>query len=395
MSATATAVPPRVPYVDLVAHDAAIRAELLAAVERVLAHGGFVLGAEVERFEARFAELCGTRCAVGVANGTAALTLTLRALGIGPGDEVITAPNSFLASVSAIVLAGARPVLADVRADLNIDPRAIEAAITPRTRAIVPVHLTGRPADVDAIGEIAARHGLAVVEDAAQAVGAEHRGRRVGGLGTAGCFSLHPLKNLAAAGDGGVITTDDDALAARLRQARNHGLCDRDTCEFFSPNERLDAIQAAMLCVKLEHLDAWTAARRAHAYAYQRGLGALSQLSLPSEAPHERCVWHTFVIEAERRDALREHLDARGVETKIHYPIPIHLQPAAAGLGYRRGSFPVTERLAARVVSLPVHPSLSADDIERVVDGVGEFYRSDGGERRDHVRERDHGTGGA
>jgi dTDP-4-amino-4,6-dideoxygalactose transaminase len=363
-----------VPYVDFAAEHAAIRAELLAAVQRVLDHGGFILGSEVEEFEARFAEYCGVRHAVGVASGTAALTLALQGLGVGPSDEVITVPNSFVATVSSIVLTGARPVLVDVLDDFTIDPERIEAAVTARTRAIVPVHLTGRPADMERVTAVARRHGLAVVEDAAQAVGAEYRGRRAGALGHASAFSLHPLKNLGAAGDGGVVTTDDDELADWLRKARNHGLRTRDECAFFSPNERLDALHAAMLRVKLGHLEEWTERRRHNAAYYCEHLEGLPEIRLPRERAGERCVYHTFVVEAERRDTLRAHLAARGVETKVHYPVPIHLQPAASGLGYQRGSFPVAERQAARILSLPVHPWLSEEQLAYLVGGVREFY---------------------
>lgn len=361
-----------VPYVNLALQHRDLKPQLLAAVEKVLDHGNFILGPEVSAFEERFAAYCGTRYAVGVDNGTSALFLTLRSLGIGPGDEVITATNSFLASASAIALAGARPVLVDVRDDYNIDPERVEAAITPRTKAIIPVHLTGRPADMDAILDIANRHGLYVVEDCAQAVGAAYRGRRVGSFGIAGCFSLHPLKTLNAIGDGGVITTNDPKLYATLRKARNHGLRNRDECEFWSYNCRLDTIQAAMLLVKMDYLDQWTSARRANAALYQAELHDV--VRVPEDKPHEYAVYHTFVVQAERRDELQRYLQARGIETKVHYPIPIHLQDAAKGLGYHRSAFPVTEKLTQRILSLPIYPELTEAQRNEVVHAIHAFY---------------------
>jgi len=362
----------QVPYVNLALQHRAIKAELLAAVEQVLDHGGFILGPEVSAFEERFAAYCGTRFAVGVDNGTSALLLTLRALGIGPGDEVITAPNSFLASASCVALAGARPVFVDVGDDYNINPDLVEAAITPASRAIIPVHLTGRPADMTAILEVANRHGLYVIEDCAQAVGAAYRGRRVGSFGIAGCFSLHPLKTLNAAGDGGIVTTDDPGLYEELRKARNHGLRSRDECEFWSPNCRLDTIQAAMLLVKMNYVDQWTEARRANAAFYQEQLGGI--VRVPEDKPHEYAVYHTFVVQAERRDDLQRYLLERGVDTKVHYPIPIHLQDAAMALGYGPGSFPVTERQVKQILSLPVYPELTEQQRQGVVGGIRSFY---------------------
>lgn len=341
---------------------------------RVLDHGRFVLGDEVDEFEARFATLAGTRYAVAVNSGTDALVLALRALEVGAGDEVITAPNSFVASASCILMAGARPAFVDVREDYNLDPDLLERAITPRTKAILPVHLTGRPADMDPILEVARQHGLFVVEDCAQAVLAEYRGRRVGSFGTLGCFSLHPLKTLNACGDGGVVTTNDEALRRRLRVMRNLGLRTRDECAEWSGNSRLDTMQAAMLLVKLEHVQTWTEARRAHATFYQHALAGLPGLSTPVERRHEKSVFHTFVIQADRRDALKAHLASVGIETAVHYPVPIHLQPAAAGLGYGSGSFPTTERLAERILSLPVHGGLAHDQLAHVAGSIRSFF---------------------
>lgn len=359
---------------DLRAQHAQLRQEILDAVSRVLEHGQFILGPEVEEFERRFAALCGTRHAVGVNSGTDALILALRAAGIGRGDEVITAPNSFVATGSAIVLVGARPVFADVRDDYNIDPEQIRAAITPRTKAILPVHLTGRPADMDPILEMAQDQGLAVVEDAAQAVTAEYRGRRVGSFGTLGCFSLHPLKTLSACGDAGVVTTNDEALAERLRILRNIGLRTRENCVEWSGNSRLDTLQAAILLVKLNHLEAWTERRRANARAYREHLEGARGVEIPDERPHERAVYHTFVIQADRRDELAERLRSAGIGTAIHYPRPIHMQDAAAHLGLAEARFPRAESQAKRILSLPVHEGLGQLQIASVGQAVREFH---------------------
>lgn len=364
-----------VPYVNLALQHRDLKPRLLAAVERVLDHGNFILGPEVSAFEERFAAYCGARYAIGVDNGTSALFLVLRSLGIGPGDEVITATNSFLASASAVALVGARPVLVDVRDDFNIDPERVEAAITPRTRAIIPVHLTGRPADMDAILDIAQRRGLHVVEDCAQAVGAAYRGQRVGSFGVAGCFSLHPLKTLNAIGDGGVITTNDPDLYATLRKARNHGLRNRDECEFWSYNCRLDTIQAAILLVKMDYLEEWTSARRANAAFYQAQLRDV--VRVPEDKPHEYAVYHTFIIQAERRDELQKYLLSRGVDTKVHYPIPIHMQDAAKGLAYETRNFPTAEHQMLQILSLPIYPELTPTQRELIVDVVQEFYQAE------------------
>jgi dTDP-4-amino-4,6-dideoxygalactose transaminase len=364
----------QVPYVNLALQHQAIKEQLLNAVEKVLDHGQFILGPEVRAFEERFAAYCGTRYAVGVDNGTSALFLVMRALGIGSGDEVITAPNSFLASASSIALAGGRPVLVDVRNDYNMNPDLLEDAISPRTKAIMPVHLTGRPADMHPIMEVAQHHGLYVIEDCAQAVGARYHDQRVGSFGIAGCFSLHPLKNLNAVGDGGVITTDDPELYETLLKARNHGLRNRDECEFWSYNCRLDTVQAAMLLVKMDHLDWWTETRRTNAAFYQEHLRDVVQV--PENKPHEYAVYHTFIIQAERRDGLQEYLLEEGVETKVHYPIPIHLQGAAKELGYGPGSFLVTERQARHILSLPVYQGLTQAQLGRVVSTIVAFHRA-------------------
>lgn len=337
----------------------------------------FVLGPQVDEFEARFARLCGTTYAAGLNSGTDALFLGLKAAGVGPGDEVITAPNSFIATAAAIANVGARPVFADVTDDYTISAAHVAGAITPRTRAIIPVHLTGAPADMEALCRLAAEHSLLVIEDAAQAVGAAIHGRPVGSLGTAGCFSLFPLKNLGVAGDGGVLVTNSAELARKVKLLRNHGLRTRDECEVFGYNSRLDTIQAIVGTVLLDALESVTKKRVEHAAYYDAALGELApDVVVPPRRAGVRQVFHTYVVQVERRQALIEHLIAQGIETKIHYPIPIHLHPAAAHLGYGRGSFPTCEAQAARILSLPVHEFLEESQLAYVVETIRTFYRS-------------------
>ncbi|MDX1908950.1 MAG: DegT/DnrJ/EryC1/StrS family aminotransferase [Bacteroidia bacterium] len=362
----------KVPYVDLGGQNKVIRDELLEAVGEVLDSGMFILGDQVAELEARLAEICGVKHVIAVGNGTDALLLPMRGLGIGAGDEVIVPPNSYLASASSVALAGATPVFVDVANDYNIDPDKIEAAITPRTKAIMAVHLTGRPAQMSRILDIAYRHGLHVIEDAAQAIGATYQGRPVGSFGTFGGFSLHPLKNLSAAGDAGFITTQDDTLATYLRKARTHGHVTRDTCAFWSLNSRLDTIQAAMLLVKLRYFNGWTSRRRDIAAMYKSRLSGY--VWTPKDQPGEKGVYHTFIIQTDRRDALKQWLADKGVDTKIHYPIPIHLQEAAAYLGYKKGDFPVTERHTETMLSLPVFPELTDEQIEYVCTCIESFF---------------------
>jgi dTDP-4-amino-4,6-dideoxygalactose transaminase len=361
-----------VKYMNLQRQYQSLEDDILNAVSRVLTRGDFILGSAVEEFENRFAAYCGSRFAIGVANGTDALFLALKAIGIGEGDEVITAPNSFLSTAAAIALAGARPVFADVTEELNLDPEKVAQAITPNTRAILPVHLTGRVADMTPLLELADRHGLEIIEDAAQAVGAEYNGRRAGSFGKAGCFSLHPLKNLNACGDAGVITTDDPDLNRTLREWRNHGLQSRNESGFWAHNSRLDTLQAAILNVKFDHLDSWTEQRRENAEYYSEQLGLF--VTVPWEHTNESPVYHTYVIQCDRRDELQAFLADREIQTKIHYPIPIHLQEAAAHLGYCVGDFPQAEEQADRVLSLPIYPELTMEEKEWVVQSIQEFY---------------------
>ncbi len=362
----------KVPYLDLPAQHSAIEDEILDAVSGILRSGQFILGEPVATFEERFAEMCGTSYAIGVSDGTDALILSLKALGVAEGDEVITVSNSYLATGNSIALAGGKPVFVDVLDDLTMDPKALEAAIGPQTKAIIPVHLTGLPAKMDAIGEVAEEHGIPIVEDAAQAVRAEFQGKRVGGFGKTGCFSLHPLKNLNACGDGGVITTDDPELYEHLKMARNHGLKDRDECAFISANSRLDALQAEILKVKMKHLPDMEARRREIAGLYQKRLSDL--VKVPEEGGDRKCVYHTFVTQCEQRDDLKAYLSDQGIDTKIHYPIPIHLQPPMKNFGYGEGDLPITESQAQKILSLPIYPELKDEQIEYICESIKRFY---------------------
>ena len=362
-----------VPFTMLGQEAALMKREYMAAFETVLESGRYILGPEVDAFEKEFAEYCGTKHAVGLANGTCSLHLVMRGMGLREGDEIITAPNSFLASTATIALAGARPVFADIGVDGNIDPEKIEAAITPRTRAILPVHLAGRPARMREINEIARRKKLFVLEDAAQAVGAALDGKRVGSLGDAGCFSLHPLKNLHAYGDGGMMTTSNPELIDYLRKARNHGLANREQCDFWSFNCRLDEIQAALLRVQMRRLEEWTAERRRLAFRYNDALRKC--VEVPDEAAGEFCVYQTYVMKADRRDELQAYLQKNGVEALVHYATAIHLQPAARDLGYTEKDFPVTMRHVQRILSLPLYPGLSKNQQDRVVDLITSFCK--------------------
>jgi dTDP-4-amino-4,6-dideoxygalactose transaminase len=353
-----------VSFVDLGAQNRGIWSAASERIAGLVESGSFILGEEVEEFERRFAALCGTRHAVGVSSGTSALTLALRAVGVGPGDEVITVSNSFVATVAAIALVGAEAVLVDVGENETIDPDGISAALTPRTRAVLPVHLRGRPAAIEAVVAIAEEAGVAVIEDCAQAIGSRVDQRHVGSFGAAGCFSLHPLKNLSAWGDAGVIVSNDDELAATLRQLRNHGLRKRDAVERWGENARLDPIQAAVLNVKIDRLEDWNHRRRELADSYRAQLDGAS-LELPADHPGH--TYHHFVVRSDNRDALCEALAGDGIETRVHYPVPVHLQPAARANCRAGGPLEQTERDAGRILSLPLHPDLSDDALERVV----------------------------
>ncbi len=343
-------------------------AEALAG--RVAGNGPFG-----QRVEARLEAMLGASRVLLTTSCTHALELALMALGVGPGEEVICPSFTFAATAEAMPLVGATPVFVDVNAEYLMEPALLEDAITPRTRAIIPVHLTGNPADMDAISAVAARHGLAVIEDAAQAVGASIGSRRVGSMGAAGAFSLFPLKNLGVAGDGGMLTTGSAEIADRVRLLRHHGLRNRDEVEVFGYNSRLDTLQAIVGDALLEGVDQVAETRRRHAQLYDRALAPLApHVIVPPRRASVRQVFHTYVVQVEARDRLTPFLESRGVETKIHYPIPIHLQKAAESLGYKRGSFPVCEAQTERILSLPVHEYLTDDDLEYVVAQLMEFY---------------------
>jgi len=364
---------PQVPFVDLGAQYRTIEGEIGEATSRVIQQSDFILGREVSLFEEEFAAFCEAKYAIGVDSGTSALELALRAYDIGPGDEVITAANSFIASALAISHAGARPILVDVDpSTYTVDVSAIEKAITPRTKAVIPVHLYGHPAHMNPIRELADKHGLVIIEDACQAHGTRYKGRRAGSLGHAAAFSFYPGKNLGAYGDGGIVVTNDRGIARRLEMLRNYGQKEKYQHLFRGYNRRLDTLQAAVLRVKLRYLEKWNAARRWNAVLYHKFLDGCGLL-LPGEAPGAESVWHLYVIRAEQRDALKEHLISRGISASIHYPIPIHVQPAYLDLGYKKGDFPVTESCAHQVLSLPMYAEISQDQIEYVAKTIRNF----------------------
>lgn len=360
-------MPVPIPFMDLDAAHAEMRPELDAAVQRTVDSGWYLLGKELERFEADFAAYCGTAHCVGVASGLSAIELALRGLGVGPDDEVIVPAFTWVASWLGVSGVGATPVGVDADPDTwSIDPARIEAAVGPRTKAILPVHLRGEPCDDQAIATIAERHGLVVVEDAAQAHGARARGRRVGSFGDAAAFSFYPSKNLGALGDGGAITTDDAELADQLRLLRNYGTRNRYEIEIAGVNSRLAEIQAAVLAAKLPHLDDWNARRARLAAVYDEILIAAPGVRLPHSPAWAESAWHLYVVALEDRDAVRAALADEGVETLVHYPVMPHLSPAYAELGLTRGSFPVAEGLADTVLSLPLYPQLSEETCARV-----------------------------
>jgi dTDP-4-amino-4,6-dideoxygalactose transaminase len=365
-----------VPFLDLKAINAEHRAELVAAFERVLDSGWYIMGSELKAFEHEYAAWCGTTYAIGVGNGLEALSLVLRAWGVGPGDEVIVPSNTYIATWLAATHVGATPVPVEPdELSLNIDPSRIEAAITPRTRVLLPVHLYGRPADMDSILPIARRYGLKVLEDGAQAHGARYRGRRLGGHGDATAWSFYPGKNLGALGDGGAITTNDVELAERLRALRNYGSRVKYHNETVGWNSRLDELQAALLRAKLPALDADNAHRTAIAQTYLEGLQGLQHtgLRLPlGQAPDLSSAWHIFVVRHPRRDILAAALAAAGIGTVIHYPVPPHLQPAYAGMGLSLGGLPISERLHSELLSLPIGPTQTEQQTEQVIRAVRE-----------------------
>jgi dTDP-4-amino-4,6-dideoxygalactose transaminase len=347
----------------------------LDAIRELASTGDFTLGKAVTEFEQRFAKLCGLPYAIGVSSGTDALILSMKILGIGPGAEVITTPNTFVATVGAIAMTGARPVFVDNNEEYNIDVDQIEATITPRTKAIVPVHLTGNPADMAAIMGIARRHNLLVIEDAAQAILASINGQPVGSWGETACFSLHPLKNLNVWGDGGVIVTRSAELDQKLRLFRNHGLGNRDEVIMFGHNCRIDSIQAVVANILMDQVLDITEKRIANARRFDEGFADLGEyVFIPPRRPNVKQVFHTYVIRVAERDSLLKHLRENGVDAKVHYPIPLHLQQAARHLGYKPGDFPICERDCQTIITLPVHQHLTKDQVDCVIECVRQFY---------------------
>lgn len=363
----------QVPFLDLKVQYAAIKGEVDEAFARVFENTSFVLGQAVEGFEEAFAAYCGVQYAVGLDSGLSALDMLLRAYEIGPGDEVITVANTFIATALAISSTGATPVLVDCDpVHYNIDPAAIEAAITPRTKAIMPVHLYGQPVDMDALMAVARAHGLIVIEDACQAHGAMYKGKRAGSLADGAAFSFYPGKNLGAYGDGGIAVTNDAQVADKLRMLRNYGQRQKYYHEVVGYNRRLDSLQAAALSVKLPYLDGWNASRREHAARYHELLADTSVVT-SGMVDGAESVWHLYVIRCEDRDGLMAHLSQQGISTGIHYPVPVHLHAAYKSLGYAEGSFPVAEAYASKILSLPMYPEMSAEQVEYVASAVREF----------------------
>jgi dTDP-4-amino-4,6-dideoxygalactose transaminase len=361
-----------VPFGDMKAHVAGMRAEIDAAVGRVLDSGWFILGPEGEAFERELAQAIGAADAVGVANGTEAIQLALEALSLASGDEVVTSPLTAAFTALGVLRAGVRPVFADLDpVTLNVSPETVERALTPRTRAILPVHLYGHPVDLDPMLEIARRRGIPLVEDACQAIGARYKGRTVGAISGIGALSFYPTKNLGAFGDGGAVVVSDPDLARRLRRLRNGGQSDRYRHEVAGINSRLDEMQAALLRAKLRHLARWTDRRRALAARYDEGLAGAG-VELPNEQPYARAVYHLYVVRHPRRDALAAALRERGIGTLVHYPIALHLQPAFADLGGKKGDFPVAERAAGEILSIPLFPEMTDAQAEAVIRAIRE-----------------------
>ncbi|HEX2698284.1 MAG TPA: DegT/DnrJ/EryC1/StrS family aminotransferase [Anaerolineales bacterium] len=359
-----------IPLLDLKAEYLEIKPDIDTAISRVLNSARFILGEEVDSFEAEFAAFCKAKYAIGVGSGTDALLLALLALDIGPGDEVITTPMTFIATAEAISLRGAKPVFVDV--DLkthNVDPARLEAAITPRTKAIIPVHLHGQPAEMDPILEMARQHRLAVIEDAAQAHGGEYKGRSVGTLANLACFSFYPGKNIGAYGDAGMITTNDPDLAAKVRLLRDHGRTSKYEHQLLGFNWRIDALQAAILHVKLAHLAAWNQRRQEIAAQYNLLLKGTS-VSAPVVPDGIKSVWHHYAVDLGKRDLVQAKLKADGIETGVHYPIPLHLQPAYGFLGHHEGDFPNAERIAQTTLSLPIYPTLDNSKVQAIVESL-------------------------
>ena len=364
-----------IPLVDLKRQYESIKEEINGAIIRVLERGNFILGEEVSKFEEEFSSYCNVKYGIGVASGTDALTLAIRALGIGRGDEVITVPNTFIATVDAIVRNGAKPVFVDIDEEsYNIDVNKIEEKITKNTRAVIPVHMYGQPADMDPILDIAEANNMYVIEDASQAHGAEYKGKKVGSLGDIAAFSFYPSKNLGAVGDAGIIVTNNEELADKIRVLRNYGQRKKYYHDFIGYNSRLDEIQAAVLRVKLKYLDVWNEKRRELAKIYNEQFSDVREIKPPIEMDYAKHVYHLYVIRCKNRDELRQYLKSKGISTGIHYPIPIHLQEAYKYLGYRSGDFPITEKYADEILSLPMFPELTKEEIRVMSSFFMVFY---------------------
>ena len=364
----------KIPYLDLPAQIRSLRPEIDAALARALDQCSFILGPDVAEFEKDFAAFCGAQNALGFNSGTSALHVAMRLCGVGPGDEVITTPYTFIATSWAISYCGAKPVYVDIEdGTFNLDPQRLEKAITPRTKAVLPVHLYGHPFEADAIREICRRHSLPLVEDAAQAVGAKYKGQTVGALGDISCFSFYPGKNLGACGEGGALVTNNSAFAVRAKSLREHGSTQRYHHDEVGYNYRMEGFQGAVLGVKLKHLQKWTAERRRVAKCYTELL-ADTPLQLPAEAGYAESAWHLYTVRHSRRDALKKFLDDQGVGNAVHYPIPLHLQKAYASLGHQAGDFPVAEKAAREVLSLPIFPELTDAQIVRVAQAIHDFF---------------------
>jgi len=367
----------KVPFLDLKAHHEPIRQQLEAAIAEVIDCNAFAGGPFVAKFEGEFATYCGARFAIGVGNGTDALWLSLLALGVGPGDEVVTVPNTFMATAEAISYSGARPVFVDIdEQTYTLNPNLLEKALTPKTKAIIPVHLFGQTADMEPILAVASKHGVPIIEDACQAHGATYKGRKAGTIGLAGCFSFYPGKNLGAFGEAGAVVTNDPELKTKVQTLRDHGQNRKYLHSMIGWNARMDGIQAAVLSLKLKNLDVANARRRAHARLYDELLSGIDGIVTPSEAPCGQPVYHIYAVRVKERDRVLQRLAERGIACGIHYPIPIHLQDAYHWLGYRRGSFPVAERCSTEFLSLPMYPELTSEQIQLVAGELKVCVRS-------------------
>lgn len=362
----------QIPFVDLKNQYSNIKEEVLDEISQALDSMQLFLGKNVQALESQYADYCNTEFAIGVSSGTDALHIALRACGVGPGDEVITVSHTFIATVEAIILTGAKPILIDIDPETyNMDPRLVEAAITPRTKAIIPVHIYGQPADMDPIVEIANNHNLKIIEDSCQAHGSEYKGRRTGSIGHAGCFSFYFTKNLGAYGEAGIITTSDPEIAERCRMARDHGQNEKYLHAMIGINGRLDEIQAAVLKIKLRHLDEWLESRRKLANHYNSNLPG--DYIVPKEMPWAKHVYHLYVIRTNEREKLREYLNDKGVACGMHYPVPVHLQKAWQSIGGPELSLPVTEKITKEILSLPMYPELTIDEVDYVCECISEF----------------------